>query len=256
MNKISIVSGFLLLSVTALTACGGSGSGADSAAVRKVAAPEAKVGKATIQGVVRAPASAAKARRVQMNADPTCASAYKEPPVDHLVRVNDGMLEGAVVFVKEGPIGSGHATRSDTVVLDQVGCLYTPRVVGLQVGQALEVRNSDATLHNVNATATKAGRFNAAMPMKGQKITKRFNAPEVFVRMKCDVHPWMEAHVAVFDHPFFAVTGADGKFSIGGLPAGSYTIGIAHPSVGQLEQTLKISEDAAAEVDVTLGAEG
>jgi plastocyanin len=247
----------LLTFLSLAAACADTGDSTKPPASRGDATPAVAVptGSSTISGVVHAPDAALRGRRVQMNADPACARLHPAPPVDHLVEVNSGLLEGAVVFVKSGPIGRGYPPPSKAAVLDQQGCLYQPRVVALQVGQSLDILNSDPTLHNVHAVAASAGGFNAAMPLRGQKITKRFSAPELFVRMKCDVHPWMEAHAAVFDHPFFAITGADGRFSIAGLPAGTYTVGVAHPVLGTVDQTVELAEGGKAALKFTLGGD-
>ena len=86
-------------------------------------------------------------------------------------------------------------------------------------GQPLDIVSSDATLHNVHAAAKANTAFNLGMPAPGTRYTRTFDRPEI-VPFKCDVHPWMRAWVAVVPHPFFAVTGADGRYEIRGLPAG------------------------------------
>ena len=111
-------------------------------------------------------------------------------------------------------------------MFDQQACHYHPHVFGVQVGQPIEVLNSDATLHNIHATPKTNAEFNTAQPIKGMKTTHTFTAKEadVVVPFKCDVHGWMNAYAGVLDHPYFAVSKPDGSFSIPNLPPGSYTL--------------------------------
>jgi uncharacterized protein (DUF2141 family) len=58
--------------------------------------------------------------------------------------------------------------------------------------------------------------------------------------IKCDVHPWMQSYMGVFSHPFFAVTGADGKFTIANLPAGTYEVEAWHEKLGTQKSTVTV----------------
>jgi plastocyanin len=123
-------------------------------------------------------------------------------------------------------------TPTTPVVIDQKGCVYTPRVVGVRVGQPIEVVNSDPTLHNVHALPMVNQEFNQGQPVQYSKLSRTFTAPEVMVRFKCDVHSWMAAWVGVVAHPYFAVTGADGSFQLPNLPPGTYTLEAWHEKLG------------------------
>ena len=70
--------------------------------------------------------------------------------------------------------------------------------------------------------------------------THRFSTREVMVPFKCDVHPWMRAYIGVLDHPYFAVSGADGAFNLKGLSPGTYTIEAWHETLGTQTQTVTI----------------
>ena len=118
--------------------------------------------------------------------------------------------------------------------------MYEPRVVGVRVGQEVEFRNSDPTLHNVHAMPESSRSFNLGMPSKGMTVRRRFSKPEVLVRVKCDVHPWMEAYVGVLEHPYFAVTDEQGRYSISGLVPGDYTLAAVHPRLGRLERAAQL----------------
>lgn len=140
---------------------------------------------------------------------------------------NDDVLANVLVYVSKGLEGKKFDPPKQPVVLDQVDCRYTPHVVGLMVGQPLEIHNSDATLHNVMAQPTMNKAFNEGMPGVG-KITKVFDKAEFSIALRCFMHPWMLGYVHVLDHPFYAVTGPDGSFEIKGLPAGEYEISVLH----------------------------
>ncbi len=195
-------------------------------------------GKVTLNGA--APAE----KPIDTNADKYCKAQHTTPisTRHYVVDANKG-LANVFVYVKEGLAGKKFTPPAEAVVLDQHTCLYNPYVLGVQVGQTLVVQNSDDTLHNVHAMGTKNPEFNIGQPTKGKKDEKKFTKPEVFVKFKCDVHPWMFAYVGVVDSPFFAVSGADGSYKISGLPAGDYTLAAVHPKAG--EQTFKVKVGAA-----------
>jgi len=155
-------------------------------------------------------------------------------------RIRDGKVANAFVYIKEGLAGS-YPAPSEPTVLDQQGCAYMPRVLGLQLGQPLMVMNSDSMLHNVHALPKSGAGFNVGMPMKGMKVTRTLDKPEVMVMVKCDIHGWMRAYVGVLPHPFFAVSGADGAFSIPNVPPGTYTLEAWHEKLGTLTQYVSIA---------------
>ena len=188
---------------------------------------------ATIKGVVRFQGTKPQERPIAEIAGngfcKNCYDADELPKRDDFVfgrNGNDDTLQNVLVYVSKGLEGKTFAPPTQPMVLDQVGCMYTPHVVGVMVGQTLEVRNSDATLHNVMATPRNNAPFNVGMPGKGQKIERVFRQPEFKVNLRCFMHPWMSAYVHVLPHPFFAVTGADGTFTIKGLPPGEYEIAV------------------------------
>jgi plastocyanin len=200
------------------------------------------VGKVAFEG------TPPKAAILRMDADKVCKAAHKEPQRSEEVVVNaNGTLKNVLVYVKDGLGNRKFEPPAKKVVFDQIGCIYVPHVVGIQTGQELEVVNSDPTLHNVHSLSKENPQFNVAQPKKGMKLTKKFEKPEVF-KVKCEVHTWMGAYIGVFNHPFFAVTGDDGTFSLPKLPAGEYTIEAWHEKYGT--QTTKVKVDAAGKASV------
>jgi hypothetical protein len=141
---------------------------------------------------------------------------------------DDDTLVNVLVYVSKGLEGRRFDPPREPVVLDQVNCAYVPHVVGIMAGQTLEIRNSDATLHNVMTQPRNNKGFNDGMPGTGLKLPKVFDKPELSIALRCFMHPWMLGYVHVLDHPFYAVTGKDGSFEIKGLPAGEYEISVLH----------------------------
>lgn len=168
-------------------------------------------------------------KTIDMASDPKCGAMHNTPVTTrHYVADKDGGLANVFVYVKAGLEGKTFPAPADAKLLDQMGCEYTPYVSGVMVDQKLKVKNSDPTLHNVHMMSKNNKEFNFAQPLKDQENEKTFGAAEVMVKFKCDVHNWMFAYVGVLPHPFYAVTGKDGSFTIKGLPAGKYTLEAYH----------------------------
>lgn len=208
---------------------------------------------ASISGKVNFENDAPKRKKIKMDADPKCAEMHADQPVlSEEVIVNDnGTLRNVFVFIKSGLEGRTFEKPAAPVELDQRGCMYHPRVFGMQAKQPLRIKNSDDTLHNVHAMATKNKEFNIGQPNKGMETTRTFPNPEVMVKFKCDVHPWMAAYVGVLEHPFHSTTGQDGSYSLKGLPAGEYVVEAWHEKYGSQTQTVKVGEGEAKTADFT-----
>ncbi len=197
---------------------------------------------ATITGKVAMSGSVPENPKINMDADPVCKSLHSGDVRTEKVVVNSNQtLRHVFVYVKEGFSGPAETPKA-AAVLDQKGCMYEPHVLGMQTGQPLSILNSDATLHNVHALGQKNPEFNLGMPIQGMKLEKTFFNPEVMLKFKCDVHPWMNAYVGVLPHSFFAVTGEEGSFEVSGLPAGEYTLEAWHETYGTKSQKIKVAE--------------
>ncbi len=206
-------------------------------------------GKVTFEGTPPAP------QPIKLSSDPYCQLANPGGLAAETAVVGPGGAVGNVfVYVKDGLGNLTFPAPSEPIVLDQKGCRYAPHVLGIQVGQPLQVLNSDSTLHNVHALPKANKEFNAGQPLPGVKSTHTFSTKEVMIPFKCDVHGWMNAWVGVLDHPYYAVTGADGTFSLKGLPPGTYTIEAWHEKLGTQTQMVTIGAKENKDVAFTFKA--
>jgi plastocyanin len=249
-----------LLGILCLSAaCGGGGEqkDTDSAAAAPAAGGAAAApggggptGSATVSGTIHFAGTPPANPTIDMTEEQACASKYTSPPVDSQYVVSNGGLGNVFVYVKSGlPAGATYATPAEPVVVDQNGCEYRPRVFGVQVGQTIEIRNSDPLLHNIKAVPTANRGFNISQPTAGMKTTRTFNTAEVMVPLQCNVHGWMKAYVGVVAHPFFAVSSADGKFEIKNLPAGTYEIEAWHEKAGTQTMTVTVGDGETKTAD-------
>jgi plastocyanin len=188
--------------------------------------------------------------------DPTCGPLHQETPTTHFYVVgSNGQFGDVIVSLKDAagqPItGKSTGANAAAATLDQKGCLYTPQILAVQTGQKLIIKNSDPCVHNVHTTSNAGNTVHNDVQMpNGADLSYTFDKPEMFMKFQCDVHPWMFAWVTLFDNPYFAVSGTDGKFEIKDVPPGKYTIVADHRKLGEQTQTVDVA-DKDVTVDFT-----
>jgi plastocyanin len=213
---------------------------AATSATPAAAAAAAPADAATLTGLVKFTGTAPAMPTIPMGADPYCQSQHTQPAKDEEVVVGPGgELANVFVYIKD--VKGNFTAPSQSVTIDQKGCQYHPHVNAIMVGQTLEIKNSDATLHNIHAMPDVNSQFNVGQPVQGMVSTQKFDKPEMKpFRIKCDVHGWMKSFMAVMPHPFFSVSAADGTFKIANLPPGQYTVVAWHEKYGSQEQQVTV----------------
>jgi plastocyanin len=205
--------------------------------------PGVAVAASSVTGTVTFTGKAPTLRPLAMDADPACAKKHTAPvPNEMLVLGNGNSMGNVMVWVSKGlPAGKAWPVPKTPVVLDQKGCQYLPHVMGIMVGQTYKILNSDGILHNVH-TLPKINRgFNKPMPPTLKEATTTFDKEEAIFHTKCDVHPWMSAYMGVYTHPFFSVTGTDGKYTISGLDPGTYEITAWHEKLPAMTASVTVA---------------
>ena len=256
-TKVWLVLSIALSLLAISSSCGGTKTGEGPAANTNGGGATAEKwtgGTGTISGVVSFNGTPPAPRKIDTAADPVCGQKNPNLVTDDTL-VKDGKLANVFVYVKEGTVEGGKKladytwdTPTSEVQLDQNGCHYAPHVLGIQVGQPLQIVNSDDTLHNVHGLPMVNKEFNQGQPIQGMKMTHTFSTKEVMVPFKCDVHGWMNAWIGVVDHPYYAVTSTDGSFSLKGLPPGTYTIEAWHEKLGTQTQTVTVGEKETKDI--------
>lgn len=241
-----------LLATAATVACVGGSSAPAPPSSSSAAVDPATAG--TITGRVVVEGTPPKAQTIRVDGDKTCATLVPgaERQTETWVVGEGGGLANVFVYVKTGLEGRSFPVPTEPVVLDQQNCWYTPRVVGVRVGQSFQVLNSDPLLHNVRAQAAVNQAFNQGQPVQGVRYSHTFSTDEVMVPIKCDVHAWMNAWVGVMTHPYFAVTGPSGAFELPNLPPGTYTVEAWHEAGGTTTGTVTVPASGAATLSLAV----
>ena len=236
--------GLLAISV----ACGGEKPAPPPAAPAGASVDPATAG--TITATVKFEGAVPAPEMITLTGDPKCVSENGAPQrAEEKIVVGDGQaLQNVFIYVKSGLDGFAFPVPTEPVVLDQDKCRYTPRVLGVRVGQPLQIHNGDPLMHNVRSNAVINQAFNKSTPIEGMKFDHVFATKEVMVPFKCDVHGWMTAYVGVLDHPYFGVSAPDGKVVLGNLPPGTYTIEAWHESLGTRTQQVTIGAKESKDV--------
>lgn len=215
--------------------------------------PSIDAGRVT--GVIRFSGKAPAPVKIDMSMDPACSMTAADNFAEQYA-VKDGKLGNVYVYIKAGAPESKAGDGSAPVVLDQKGCRYTPHVIAVQQGGTVEFRNSDPTMHNVHTMPTTTGNSGVDVsqgPM-GQPQRRQFNQPETMIPVRCNNHPWMNAFINVASSPYFAVSGTDGSFTIGGLPPGKYTLAAVHEKMGEQVMEITVPARGTANADFTFAA--
>jgi plastocyanin len=206
-------------------------------------------GAADITGVINLKGTAPAEKELSpIKDDPTCSASYPGalPKTKFYVVGAGGELADVIVSLK-GISGKSTGASAAPLVLDQKGCLYYPQILAVQTGQKIIVKNSDTCVHNVHTVPKENAPQNMVQRPGGADLNFTFDKPEPFLKFQCDVHPWMFAWVSVFDHPYFAISSADGKFTIKDVPPGKYTLEAAHRKLGVQTAEIEVKDTGAAQ---------
>ncbi|HXZ79926.1 MAG TPA: carboxypeptidase regulatory-like domain-containing protein [Terriglobales bacterium] len=244
---------FVLLSLLLWGACSKKESEAEKpAAESKPAAAATPIDPntvASVSGTVKFDGTAPKPQKIDMSQDPACGSG---PNMTETVVVDNGDLANAFVYVKDGLGDRTFETPKDAVTIDQQGCRYHPHVLGVMTGQEVKVVNSDNTTHNIHPTPKDNREWNESQAPKAAPLEKSFAREEVMLPVKCNQHPWMKMYINVVKNPFYAVTDKNGKYTLTGLPPGTYTIAVVHEKGWTQEQKVTLAPKDSKTVDFTV----
>ena len=235
----------LALALCLLAACGRDESACNAS---HSVTPLDPAATGTITGTVTFAGPPPAMKPVALGGDPQCAIQHQGPVLAGDALVHDGKVQNAFVYVKDGLGTRTFAVPETPVTVDQVGCLYQPHVAGAQTCQPIEFVNGDPTLHNVHGMPGRSAPWNFGMALQGSKRRIRIENPEVMIPVTCDVHPWMRGYLGVLPHPYFAVTGADGRFTLRGVPAGEYVLAAWHERFGTREAPLTLGAGETKDV--------
>jgi plastocyanin len=259
MKKIWI--GAVVAGTLTLVSCGGD-KPAETAKTEAPAAAPAGGGTATpdeanggtVTGKVAFTGDKPKMATLDMSAQPKCESAHKGETVksQEVVVNGNGTLKNAFVWIKAGLPDKQWAVPTNAIPLDQHGCMYEPHVIGVVAGQNIEVKNSDPLNHNIHPQPSVNADWNESQSPGEPPKMKTFARQEVMIPVKCNVHPWMRSYIGVVNHPFFAVTGDDGTFTIKGLPPGTYTLEVWHEKYGTQDQQVTVGAKESKTVDFSI----
>lgn len=257
LKKIGTICAMLtLVMILVAVGCKHSGGGDKGGKPEDGAKPAyaSKGDEGTITGKISYDGPAPELKKIDMTQDANCAGSSGDKTADDVL-VADGKLANVFVYLKGGPVDKfSFPTPSDPVTLDQQGCRYHPRVIGIQTNQQLKVTNSDNTTHNIHPSPKVNQEWNQMQAQGSAAIEKKFSRPETLIPVKCNQHPWMKANIGVLSHPCFAVSAKDGTYTIKNVPPGTYTLVFWHETKGEQTQQVTIAAKESKTQDITYKA--
>jgi plastocyanin len=203
---------------------------------RPKAAPIDPATTATITGTITFEGTPPKPKAIDMSNDPGC----KGQATSEQVVVDDGHLANVLVYVKDGLGNRTFDPPQQSVTIKQEGCRYVPHMAAVMTGQPVRFEDADPTLHNIHPMPKQNREWNQSQMPNSGPLDKTFSTAEMMIPIKCNQHPWMHMYLSVISNPFFAVTGKDGKFTLQGLPPGTYTVAAVQEKYGEKTQTITV----------------
>src|SRR5258707_15647736 len=262
---LGLIAALSLLSLA--SSCGGPKTGTDenTAGDTKGKAYTSKGDEGSVTGKVGYTGARPEPKKIDTSADAACTAKSPNLTTEDWV-VKDGKLANTYVYIKSGTLADGtkaadytFPTPSTPATLDQNGCHYKPHVLGVMVNQPITITNSDPTTPNIHFTPKNNPDWNQSQVNGAAPMTHKLAVAEVLVPVKCNQHPWMKSYVGVTKHPFFAVTGEDGSFTLKGVPPGKYTVVAWHEggaSGTQKPMEVTVPAKGTATADFSFGATG
>jgi carboxypeptidase family protein len=206
-------------------------------------------GKVTLEGKPLA------LKPIDMGAEAYCEKLNVAPVFpQQVVAGPSGSLANVVVYIKDFPADYIVDPPVAAPTLSQRGCMYDPHIVALRTGQVLEIKNEDQATHNVLAMPEQNPKWNRSEAPGAPPIEETFATPELAIPVRCNVHPWMKSYVFVFGHPYYSVTGNDGRFELKNIPPGTYTIEAWQEKYGKQDATITVGPKESKSIDFTFGA--
>ena len=209
-----------------------------------------------LKGTIRFTGKRPPRKPIDMSSDPACVAAHHGKPFDESLVVNpNGTLANVFVYIKSGLEGKQFETPEQVVTIEQSGCSFQPRVLGIQTGQTLRIANSDPVTHSIHPLAQINREWNHSQGSGDAPIDRKFPRAEVMIPVKCNIHSWMHAYIGVVDNPYFAVTGENGDFEIRNVPPGDYVIEAWQEKLDAQQQKVTVVSGGAAEANFTFKGE-
>ena len=256
-SKLAFLVGVLLILAAALMSCGKKQepSGAPSSAATQAATPVNAATAGSITGIVQLDGKPPRMKVINMAAEPKCAQEHSSPAMtQEVVPEGNGTLQNVVVYL-QGDFSHYKLGEPQTpAIIDQKGCMYNPHVLALRTGQPLQVINSDPVTHNIHPVPKDNREWNQSQPPGAAPIVQSFAREEVAIPVKCNVHPWMKAYIAVLNNPYFQVTGKDGSFDLKNVPPGTYKVVAWQELYGMQEQSVTIGPKESKNIRFTFNA--
>jgi len=206
-------------------------------------------GGGTIRGKVSFTGTVPVRKIIPTKDQDICGAPRDEPQI--LVGPDQG-VQDAVVYLRGVAKGKPWGEPEKVPVLDNKACRFEPPIQVMRAG-AIDIHNSDPVLHNTHGFYGRRTAFNVALPDKGVKVTRELPRPGM-VRVECDAHGWMLAHVFVADSPYYALTAQGGSYAINEVPPGTYTLVTSHSYAGDTEHQVTVKAGETQTLDVELKA--
>lgn len=206
-------------------------------------------GGGTIRGKVSFTGTVPVRKIIPTKDQDICGAPRDEPQI--LVGPDQG-VQDAVVYLRGVAKGKPWGEPEKVPVLDNKACRFEPPIQVMRAG-AIDIHNSDPVLHNTHGFYGRRTAFNVALPDKGVKVTRELPRPGM-VRVECDAHGWMLAHVFVADSPYYALTGQDGRYAITDIPPGTYALVTSQSHAGDTEQQVTVKAGETQILDIELKA--